>query len=68
MVQSFHTVALGAVGVTFITTADTQAWCDGTGTVVSFTNLQVAQTRNPELAAGRKLPLCPDANSLYTHY
>ena len=23
-----------------------------------FTNLQVAQTRNPELATGRKLPLC----------
>ena len=48
----------GLTGTTYTFTVidETRAWCDPSGTVVSFTNLRLSQTRNgpPVLPGGQK--------------
>ena len=54
-VENWHTAPSGeVVQVIFSVTGETQAWCDAGGTVVSFTNLRVSQTRNPPEHVARK--------------
>ena len=79
VVQNYHTMshrprdpAYGSftVEVSFLVTEDTAAWCDATtGDVVSFTNLQITQTRNAGVPEGVKVVACEDATAtLFTEY
>jgi hypothetical protein len=68
VVHNFHTVALGTVEVSFLVTAETQAWCDADGTVVSFTDLQISQNRRSSATTAHLRPLCADATELWKQY
>eukprot|EP01050_Picozoa_sp_SAG11_P026539 SAG11_NODE_6393_length_1322_cov_1.623876_1_plen_79_part_00 len=68
-VDSFHTLGSSGrvVRASFIVTAQTQAWCDGGGTVVSFTNLGLSQSRNT--GRGKLGRRCGhDAEEVFTGY
>jgi hypothetical protein len=66
-VHNTHTIALGTAAVSFFTTAETQAWCNAEGNVVSFINLQISQNRNSQAASEDK-PFCPNGHELWTQY
>ena len=68
-VENFHTVVSGkVVAASFTVTADTQAWCDDRGTVVSFTNLRLSQTRNVDVPEGKKVRPCAASKEAYTSF
>ena len=70
VVESYHTGPGSdeTVGVTFVVTEETEAWCNEEGEVVSFTNLGLSQTRTPDVPERRRRPRCDVGEEVFTGF